>query len=98
MYSVEVLFKTGTEPITIVQQHTYLGTRLTPTRNFTLTTTATTTTRTSLLHTRNIYPALKSVLVNRIAPFCSGVRSLILKKTEIKTRPIASKSVTFLFQ
>ena len=34
--SADTNFKMGTEPIEIVQQYTYLGTRLTPTGNFTL--------------------------------------------------------------
>ena len=34
--SVDINFNIGTEPIEIVQEYTYLGTRLTPTGNFTL--------------------------------------------------------------
>ena len=34
--SVDINFKIATEPIEIVQEYTYLGTRLTPTGNFTL--------------------------------------------------------------
>ena len=34
--SVDISFKIGFETIEIVQEYTYLGTRLTPTRNFTL--------------------------------------------------------------
>ena len=34
--SVDVNFNIGTEPTEIVQEYTYLGTRLTPTGNFTL--------------------------------------------------------------
>ena len=34
--SVDINFNVGTEPIEIVQEYTYLGTRLTPTGNFTL--------------------------------------------------------------
>ena len=36
--SVDISFKIGFETIEIVQEYTYLGTRLTPTRNFTLAT------------------------------------------------------------
>ena len=34
--STDINFNIGTESIEIVQEYTYLGTRLTPTRNFTL--------------------------------------------------------------
>jgi len=34
--SVDINFNIGTEPIEIVQEYTYLGTRLIPTGNFTL--------------------------------------------------------------
>ena len=34
--SVDINFNIGTEPIEIVQEYTYLDTRLTPTGNFTL--------------------------------------------------------------
>ena len=34
--SVDINFNIGTEPIEIVQEYTYLGTRLTPTANVTL--------------------------------------------------------------
>ena len=34
--SVDINFNIGTEPIEIVQEYTYLGTRLTPTGNFIL--------------------------------------------------------------
>ena len=61
--SVDINFNIGTEPIEIVQEYTYLGTRLTPTGNFTL---AVEHLKEKALHA--FYSIRKQTLLNRLNP------------------------------
>ena len=61
--SVDINFNIGTEPIEIVQEYTYLGTRLTPTGNFTL---AVEHLKEKALHA--FFSIRKQILLNRLNP------------------------------